>query len=185
MLSRVARAGWISCGKFQYLSPSTKLPIFNYGHNTIFQSTPHRIVLPVRQIRDAKTIPDKKIKEIASIFPTTDSLSSTDGATTPEQNDWTRLETKWHKFPRIYMTLSKWYLTRKEQNYVINFDHVNNLKYFSVFVAMTADAGYCLAPVMFDQKIFVLATIGTILCSCSANTFNQVSSNYHYTNISL
>lgn len=133
-----------------------KLPKWSYEQNTIFQPTPNQIILSVRQIiRNTKTLPDGKFKETASIFPTADSLNSTNGATTPEPNDWTQLETRWHKFPKIYMALSKWYLT--------------------LFVAMTADAGYCLAPVMFDQKIFVLATVGTILCSCSANTLNQVS----------
>jgi len=40
---------------------------------------------------------------------------------------------------------------------------------------MTADAGYCLAPVAFSYPTFLLATAGILLCSSSANTLNQVS----------
>ncbi|XP_076800426.1 protoheme IX farnesyltransferase, mitochondrial-like [Clavelina lepadiformis] len=59
------------------------------------------------------------------------------------------------KLPSIYAALSKWYLT--------------------LFVVMTMDAGYCLAPVAFDQSAFYIATVGTLLCSCCANTLNQIA----------
>ena len=45
---------------------------------------------------------------------------------------------------------------------------------FLVFVGVTMDAGFCLAPVPFDQLTFLLTTTGTLLCSASANTLNQV-----------
>lgn len=64
-------------------------------------------------------------------------------------------DTKWHQYPKIYMSLSKWYL--------------------SIFVVMTADAGYCLAPVAFNHPTFFFATVGTLLCACSANSFNQIA----------
>nr|CAB3233035.1 protoheme IX farnesyltransferase, mitochondrial [Phallusia mammillata] len=59
------------------------------------------------------------------------------------------------KLPGVYASLSKWYLT--------------------LFVVMTADAGYCLAPVQFHHFTFFLATIGTGLCSCCANSLNQIA----------
>lgn len=46
--------------------------------------------------------------------------------------------------------------------------------FFAVFVVMTADAGYCLAPVQFEHFTFFLATTGIGLCSCCANSLNQV-----------
>jgi len=58
------------------------------------------------------------------------------------------------KLPSIYASLSKWYLTW--------------------FVVMTADAGYCLAPIMFDHHSFFFLTLGTALCSSAANTLNQI-----------
>jgi len=60
-----------------------------------------------------------------------------------------------NKLPSIYATLSKWYLTW--------------------FVVMTADAGFCLAPTVFDHSTFFFLTIGTALCSASANTLNQIA----------
>ena len=59
------------------------------------------------------------------------------------------------KLPSIYASLSKWYLTW--------------------FVVMTADAGYCLTPMMFDHHTFFYLTLGTALCSSAANTLNQIA----------
>uniref|UniRef100_F6ULH6 Protoheme IX farnesyltransferase, mitochondrial n=1 Tax=Ciona intestinalis TaxID=7719 RepID=F6ULH6_CIOIN len=59
------------------------------------------------------------------------------------------------KTPLLYASLSKWYLTW--------------------FVVMTTDAGFCLAPVTFDHSTFFFVTIGTALCSCAANTLNQIA----------
>lgn len=58
------------------------------------------------------------------------------------------------ELPFIYASLSKWYLT--------------------LFVSITANAGYCLAPTVFDHSAFLFVTLGTMLCSCSANTLNQI-----------
>jgi len=60
-----------------------------------------------------------------------------------------------NKLPSIYASLSKWYLTW--------------------FVVMTADAGYCLTPMMFDHNTFFYLTLGTALCSSAANTLNQIA----------
>lgn len=59
------------------------------------------------------------------------------------------------KLPSIYAALSKWYLTW--------------------FVVMTADAGFCLAPEMFEHHSFFFLTMGTALCSSAANTLNQIA----------
>uniref|UniRef100_H2Z6I3 Protoheme IX farnesyltransferase, mitochondrial n=1 Tax=Ciona savignyi TaxID=51511 RepID=H2Z6I3_CIOSA len=71
------------------------------------------------------------------------------------QNGWKDNQMDLMKWPLVYASLSKWYLTW--------------------FVVMTADAGYCLAPVPFEQSTFLLVTLGTALCSCSANTLNQIA----------
>lgn len=39
----------------------------------------------------------------------------------------------------------------------------------------TAAAGYAMAPVPFDPLTFVVASLGTGLASCAANSINQVS----------
>ncbi|KAM4663272.1 protoheme IX farnesyltransferase, mitochondrial isoform 2-T2 [Discoglossus pictus] len=43
----------------------------------------------------------------------------------------------------------------------------------SALVVITASAGYAMAPVPFDPSCFLLASLGTALASCSANTINQ------------
>lgn len=50
---------------------------------------------------------------------------------------------------------------------------------FSVFAALvvtTAAAGYAMAPVPFDPLTFLVASLGTGLASCAANSINQVGS---------
>lgn len=49
---------------------------------------------------------------------------------------------------------------------------------FSVVAALvvtTAAAGYAMAPVPFDPLTFLVASLGTGLASCAANSINQVS----------
>lgn len=45
----------------------------------------------------------------------------------------------------------------------------------AALVVTTAAAGYAMAPVPFDPLIFVVASLGTGLASCAANSINQVS----------
>nr|XP_039267715.1 protoheme IX farnesyltransferase, mitochondrial-like [Styela clava] len=101
----------------------------------------------------------KKIDTSTVIFPTVNDVISkplkNEHVPELQGSTWVKIDTKWHQYPKIYMSLSKWYLT--------------------LFVVMTADAGYCLAPVTFDHHLFFFATMGTLLCSCAANTFNQIA----------
>lgn len=46
---------------------------------------------------------------------------------------------------------------------------------FAALVVTTAAAGYAMAPVPFDPLTFVVASLGTGLASCAANSINQVS----------
>lgn len=49
---------------------------------------------------------------------------------------------------------------------------------FSIVAALvvtTAAAGYAMAPVPFDPLTFLVASLGTGLASCAANSINQVS----------
>ncbi|MEE6506762.1 hypothetical protein FKM82_007838 [Ascaphus truei] len=43
----------------------------------------------------------------------------------------------------------------------------------SALVVITASAGYAMAPVPFDPSCFILASVGTGLASCAANSINQ------------
>lgn len=97
---------------------------------------------------------------VTSVFPTVGSIVGRRLAESKLKEDvrnspWTVVDTKWHQLPKIYMSLSKWYL--------------------SLFVVMTTDAGFCLAPLAFNHHLFFFATAGTMLCACAANTFNQIA----------
>ncbi|XP_078479785.1 protoheme IX farnesyltransferase, mitochondrial [Lampetra planeri] len=45
----------------------------------------------------------------------------------------------------------------------------------TTLVVITAAAGYAMAPVTFDPAMLLLASLGTGLTSCAANTINQVT----------
>lgn len=55
----------------------------------------------------------------------------------------------------------------------------NNMNYLYIYqsglVVLTAAAGYAIAPGVFDPSVMAGTTIGTMLCSASANSFNQVN----------
>ena len=50
----------------------------------------------------------------------------------------------------------------------------NHLLSILGLVVLTTMAGYSLAPGEFSAMTCALASVGTMLCSCSANTINQV-----------
>jgi hypothetical protein len=67
---------------------------------------------------------------------------------------------------------------------ILNSDSVysNHLVFIIGLVVLTTMAGYSLAPGEFSAMTCALASVGTMLCSCSANTFNQVIPYYKLTN---
>ncbi|XP_076155199.1 protoheme IX farnesyltransferase, mitochondrial-like [Alosa pseudoharengus] len=70
-----------------------------------------------------------------------------------EARQWKELKVDYSELPDIYARLSKIKLT--------------------ALVVTTAAAGFAMAPVPFDPTCFLLATVGTGLCSCTANSINQ------------
>ncbi|XP_035389454.1 protoheme IX farnesyltransferase, mitochondrial [Electrophorus electricus] len=70
-----------------------------------------------------------------------------------EARQWKELRVRYSELPGIYARLSKVKLT--------------------ALVVMTTAAGYAMAPVPFDPVMFVLASVGTGLSSCMANSINQ------------
>lgn len=54
---------------------------------------------------------------------------------------------------------------------------------FAALVVTTAAAGYAMAPVPFDPLMFFVASLGTGLSSCAANSINQVSYSERQSNI--
>ncbi|XP_072311676.1 protoheme IX farnesyltransferase, mitochondrial [Eucyclogobius newberryi] len=66
---------------------------------------------------------------------------------------WKEVKVELSDLPDVYAKLAKIKLT--------------------ALVVMTAAAGYAMAPVPFDPLIFFVATLGTGLASCTANSINQ------------
>ncbi|KAK2876189.1 hypothetical protein Q8A67_020285 [Cirrhinus molitorella] len=70
-----------------------------------------------------------------------------------EARQWKELKVEYSDLPGIYGRLSKLKLT--------------------ALVVTTAAAGYAMAPVPFDPVTFLMASVGTGLSSCTANSINQ------------
>ncbi|XP_076855475.1 protoheme IX farnesyltransferase, mitochondrial [Brachyhypopomus gauderio] len=70
-----------------------------------------------------------------------------------EARQWKELKVTYSELPGLYARLSKVKLT--------------------ALVVTTAAAGFAMAPVPFDPVLFVLASVGTGLSSCMANSINQ------------
>uniref|UniRef100_A0A9J8A3C1 Protoheme IX farnesyltransferase, mitochondrial n=1 Tax=Cyprinus carpio carpio TaxID=630221 RepID=A0A9J8A3C1_CYPCA len=70
-----------------------------------------------------------------------------------EARQWKELKVEYSDLPGIYARLSKIKLT--------------------ALVVTTAAAGFAMAPVPFDPVTFLMASVGTCLSSCTANSINQ------------
>eukprot|EP00062_Callorhinchus_milii_P004436 gi/632942824/ref/XP_007886636.1/ PREDICTED: protoheme IX farnesyltransferase, mitochondrial isoform X1 [Callorhinchus milii] len=111
------------------------------------------------------------VQQIPTVTSHPSSLQESDGSTTQrdetaevaedkaeahharEARQWKAMKVQLSDLPGIYARLSKIKLT--------------------ALVAMTASAGFAMAPVSFDLSCFLLASVGTGLASCAANTINQ------------
>ncbi|XP_075073072.1 protoheme IX farnesyltransferase, mitochondrial [Mixophyes fleayi] len=71
----------------------------------------------------------------------------------PDERGWKEMKVDLSTLPGILARLSKIRL--------------------SALVVITASAGYAMAPVPFDLSCFLLASVGTGLASCAANSINQ------------
>lgn len=106
----------------------------------------------------------QEVKSISAILPITDPSSglpaqevpgtSNQGSEQPkEERGWKEIKVDVSTLPGILARLSKIRL--------------------SALVVITASAGYAMAPVPFDLSCFLLASVGTALASCAANSINQ------------
>lgn len=114
---------------------------------------------PVTAVLDERDDPlIQKIQEIPAVKPApkvqaADNEPEAVRQARIEARQWKELSVNYSELPGIYARLSKIKLT--------------------ALVVTTAAAGYAMAPVPFDPVTFVLATVGTGLASCMANTINQ------------
>uniref|UniRef100_A0A6I8RIN7 Protoheme IX farnesyltransferase, mitochondrial n=1 Tax=Xenopus tropicalis TaxID=8364 RepID=A0A6I8RIN7_XENTR len=106
----------------------------------------------------------QEVKAISATFPLPPKLSKDETAQGPpadiklppsanEERGWREIKVDVAALPGVLARLSKIRLT--------------------ALVVITASAGYAMAPVPFDPTCFLLASVGTGLASCAANSINQ------------
>ncbi|KAG8545249.1 hypothetical protein GDO81_021205, partial [Engystomops pustulosus] len=101
----------------------------------------------------------QEVKSISAVLPITDPSNGPPNDTSepkaaPEERGWREIKVDASTLPGILARLSKIRL--------------------SALVVITASAGYAMAPVPFDLSCFLMASVGTGLASCAANSINQV-----------
>ncbi|XP_073415723.1 protoheme IX farnesyltransferase, mitochondrial isoform X1 [Dendrobates tinctorius] len=103
-----------------------------------------------------------EVKSVSAVLPITDPSNNQEGTPDqigelqkayPEERGWKEIKVDVSTLPGILARLSKIRL--------------------SALVVITASAGYAMAPVPFDLNCFLLASVGTGLASCAANSINQ------------
>ncbi|KFP56833.1 hypothetical protein N323_03136, partial [Cathartes aura] len=110
-----------------------------------------RAISPVHQSL-SETSSRNELREVKSAAETEDSVAPV-RAESKEDRQWKEMKLRLDDFPGILARLSKIKLT--------------------ALVVSTASAGFAMAPVPFDLTCFLLASLGTGLASCAANSINQ------------
>ncbi|NXN94386.1 COX10 protein, partial [Rhinopomastus cyanomelas] len=160
---------------FQYFSFLKRMYVTQCNNDLSQQAKPKSDALasPFRELQHLD--PEKKImRHIRPVSPVHQPLSETssrnvlremktaaepEGLVTPvraeskEDRQWKEMKLQLDDLPGILARLSKIKLT--------------------ALVVSTASAGFAMAPVPFDLTCFLLASLGTGLASCAANSINQ------------
>ncbi|NXG32442.1 COX10 protein, partial [Dromaius novaehollandiae] len=110
-----------------------------------------RPISPVHQTL-SETSTRNELREMTSAAEIEGSVSSVK-AGSKEERQWKEMKLQLDELPGILARLSKIKLT--------------------ALVVSTASAGFAMAPVPFDLTCFLLASLGTGLASCAANSINQ------------
>ncbi|XP_077183669.1 protoheme IX farnesyltransferase, mitochondrial [Paroedura picta] len=104
---------------------------------------------PLRQPKSEKPV----INEGTELPAVTGDLETVAEASSKKEKQWKEMKLNMGELPGILARLSKIKLT--------------------ALVVSTASAGFAIAPVPFDLTCFLLASLGTGLSSCAANSINQ------------
>ncbi|KAI2658299.1 Protoheme IX farnesyltransferase, mitochondrial [Labeo rohita] len=104
-------------------------------------------------VSQVQKIPALKPEPATKALPSDPAEPEAARAARLEARQWKELKVEYSDLPGIYARLAKLKLT--------------------ALVVTTAAAGYAMAPVPFDPVIFLMASFGTFLSSCTANSINQ------------
>ncbi|XP_027016247.1 protoheme IX farnesyltransferase, mitochondrial [Tachysurus fulvidraco] len=114
--------------------------------NSTLEESADVVLRQIQEIPDIKPVPHVAV-------PSADDEPEAVRKARIEARQWKEISVNYSELPGIYARLSKIKLT--------------------ALVVTTAAAGYAMAPVPFDPITFLLATVGTGLSSCMANSINQ------------
>ncbi|NXN80472.1 COX10 protein, partial [Bombycilla garrulus] len=109
-------------------------------------------ISPVSPVHQSETSSRNELREIKLAAETEDSVLLV-GAESKEDRQWKEMKLQLDDLPGILARLSKIKLT--------------------ALVVSTTSAGFAMAPVPFELSCFLLASLGTGLASCAANSINQ------------
>ncbi|XP_071672559.1 protoheme IX farnesyltransferase, mitochondrial isoform X3 [Patagioenas fasciata] len=129
-------------------SPFRELQRLDQEKKVIHKISP---ISPVHQPL-SETSSRNELREVASAAETEDSVTPV-RAESKEDRQWKEMKLRLDDLPGILARLSKIKLT--------------------ALVVSTTSAGFAMAPVPFDLTCFLLASLGTGLASCAANSINQ------------
>ncbi|TRZ11149.1 hypothetical protein HGM15179_015956 [Zosterops borbonicus] len=130
------------------VSPFHELQQLDQEKKIVHKNSP---VSPVHQ-SGSETSSINELRETKSAVRTEDSIIHV-GAESKEDRQWKEMKLRLDDLPGILARLSKIKLT--------------------ALVVSTTSAGFAMAPVPFELTCFLLASIGTGLASCAANSINQ------------
>lgn len=108
----------------------------------------------VRQVHQIPALKPEPGNEVSTCATESNQVEpEADRAARLEARQWKEMRVQYSDLPGIYARLSKLKLT--------------------ALVVTTAAAGFAMAPVPFDPVAFLMASVGTGLSSCTANSINQ------------
>ncbi|NXP34432.1 COX10 protein, partial [Leiothrix lutea] len=130
------------------VSPFHELQQLDQEKKVVHKISP---VSPIHQL-GSETSSRNELREMKSAAETEGSVIQV-GAESKEDRQWKEMKLRLDELPGILARLSKIKLT--------------------ALVVSTTSAGFAMAPVPFELTCFLLASLGTGLASCAANSINQ------------
>ncbi|XP_062976486.1 LOW QUALITY PROTEIN: protoheme IX farnesyltransferase, mitochondrial [Elgaria multicarinata webbii] len=136
------------------LKPESAAPPFLEGQRSDQEKTvTHEVRSVSSLLPHLSEKPAINESEALKSMAVTDSAETVIGSASSEEKQWKEIKLQLDNLPDILARLSKIKLT--------------------ALVVSTAAAGFAMAPVPFDLTCFLLASFGTGLSSCAANSINQ------------
>ncbi|XP_044309973.1 protoheme IX farnesyltransferase, mitochondrial [Varanus komodoensis] len=149
----VARQNKALCQRTKLKPESTAPPFLEGQHSDQEKAVVHEVKSVAPLLPRLSEKPATNESESFKAMAISDDTESVVGSASKEEKQWKEMKLQLDNLPGILARLSKIKLT--------------------ALVVSTASAGFAMAPVPFDLSCFLLASLGTGLSSCAANSINQ------------